>query len=182
MNLLDCASLWIFVLLLSWSVELLWLQHYKTSLPTLCPSTSYFFPVLAFKKNSHFWALSYRKDLGAFPKSFFLRAWSERLLYTAANMKPTKCQMSSISQWSWLHGTQQNLSSNSRSWFWEKLAPTRPSEIPELAQYIRQLWFDVLYHPLESSAPQMIKSSRHFFFLYLMGCFALYFCTSTISK
>lgn len=77
--LLDCASLWIFVLLLSWSVELLWLQHDKTSLPTLCPSTSYFFPVLVFKKKILIFELFHiEKIWEPFPSLFFLRAWSGR--------------------------------------------------------------------------------------------------------
>lgn len=132
-------------------MEFLCLHHYKTSSCTLCPSTSRFFPVLVgFFLKSYIWALSYTRDLKPLPGCFvffFQCLIEQRDLCTKTN---TKCQMSSISHWSWPQGAQHHFSSSSRSWSWDKLAPTSPSEIPELAEYIRQLWFDALHHPLES--------------------------------
>ena len=142
-----------------------------------CGHPPHVFSVSTFFLKSYFWALI-QKTWQPFPGPSSQCLVRQRdLLCTMANTKLTKCQRTSSSYWSWSQGTQHLFSSSSRSWSWEKLTPTRPSEIPELAGYTGQLWFDALHHPLESHKVMHTKwwNRIDLFFNGLFSLIFLYF-------
>lgn len=126
------------------------------------PVFTFFFEILLL--------VSYIKGLTALPGSFFsVLDQAERSPVHNSQHKTHKMPNELNLPLELTSGPQHHFSSSSRSWCWEKLVPTSPSEIPELAGYIGQLWFDVLHHPLDkpqSKVMQVMKSNRLFFFFF----------------
>lgn len=168
-------------------MELLWLQHHNTSLPTFYPSISCFYPLLPLKKKKIPLLSSFiEKRSGSLSQVFFLRAWSGRETSVHSSQHKTHKMPNE------LHLPVELTSGNSAILLFQQQVMV----LGEVSTY-QTIWnprtcriykttvvwcFTSSFGKPRSSAYRVMKSNRLFFFLCLMGCFALYFCTSPISK